>query len=1018
MKRLLAVFFLISINCIVAQTTHVQDTLYCNYLGQEQGLLQLNVKRMAIDNLGFLWAGTEDGLHKFNSYNFKPYTHNPKDSTTIKDDHIRGLTFTKDTLWLATNTKGIEGFIPSQNRFFNLNYSNKSAELNTSYGAFILSDKHLLFAVKNHIIIYNRITKENFIIALPLGQKEGYVTDILKIDATKFWLGTSSLGVLIFDSKTFEIKDTSLFKTQRDLKLFSLENTIYIGSKEGLYVYKDNTIEKAPIALAVNCFYPINDNQFYLGTKSGLYHYNKNTHVVTNITLITKKNIPYDNLDINQIMSDDNGNLWFANEADGIFHYNVFNKKFNTLHLELDEYPKQNRISTFQYLKGKDSTLWIGSTFGIVKYSHIKNKFKFYIEKDRPLIYSIVRDKDSTIWAGGFTTGLLKYNPEEDTFKKIKTSKSQLPDEDVIEIIPIDSNTLWVCTWAGGIHEFNINTEQFEEVFINDQRINRARSSLLDSKENIWLGTDDGVYTTNRQGVAIKFQANDDSEQALSSHRVFNIKEDYNGNLWFGTNVGLTMLDINTGKTTRYYKQKGLPSDFIYSILVAKNNNLWVSTNYGLSELDTEKNVFTNYTISDGLQNNEFNGKAAYKDNFGNFYFGGISGINIFNPTAIIKNPHLPKIHIESVELFNQPLNKNELYNKKLEFKSDENVITFNFAAINYLNPEKCVYTYKMENFDNDWRPITKARSTTYTNLDPGTYTFKVKASNDVGKWNNIPDAVTLTIIPPWYDTLAFKFFGLMFILLCISLFYIYKTRKLKSDRLKLEGLVQNRTQEIQSKNNDLKAAYKEADQQRNNISFLMRELTHRVKNNLQIISSLLNIQASNLDNTLAINALRVAKNRITTISHIESKLVTENESIKIDDFIRDLCHSIISALSDDENLKFKIDFDLESAYIQNMNTTMIGLILNELITNTTKYAFNEYKPENELSITSEISENNLKINVSDNGKGYDLKNSVVKNSLGIELVHEMVEQLNGTIQINSTNGTENIIIIPIKPIY
>ena len=323
-----------------------------------------------------------------------------------------------------------------------------------------------------------------------------------------------------------------------------------------------------------------------------------------------------------------------------------------------------------------------------------------------------------------------------------------------------------------------------------------------------------------------------------------------------------------------------------------------------------------------------------------------------------------------------------------------------------------------MEGFDNDWRPITKTRSTTYTNLDPGTYVFKVKASNDVGRWNETPDILNLIIVPPWYKSKAFRLFSVILILLSISLYNIYKTRKLKSDKLKLEGLVQNRTLEIQRKNNDLKIAYNEADKQRNNISFLMRELTHRVKNNLQIISSLLNIQASNLDNPLAINALKIAKNRITTISHIESKLATEKESLKIDDFIKDLCLSIVSALSDDENLKFKIDFNLQPAYIENINTTMIGLILNELITNTSKYAFNDYKPENILSITSEISEKNLKIIVADNGIGYNLEDSALKSSLGIELVHEMVEQLNSTIQINSTNGTENIILIPIKPIY
>jgi len=650
----------------------------------------------------------------------------------------------------------------------------------------------------------------------------------------------------------------------------------------------------------------------------------------------------------------------------------------------------------------------------VVKYSHITEQFQFYKNKETPLIYTMIRDNSNTIWAGGFTTGLLKYDPKDDRFKKINSSKSKLTDNDVIEIIPMDNNTLWICTWAGGIHEFDIATEIFEEVLINGERLNRTRTSLTDRKGNIWLGTDQGVYKISKNNVVTRYQAEDSINKKLSSHRVFKIKEDNNGNIWFGTNAGLTKLDVATEKTTLYYKQKGLPNDFIYSVLIDNNNNVWVSTNYGISVLNTQTNTFTNYTVSDGLQNNEFNGKASYKDEFGNFYFGGISGINIFKPENIIENPYLPNTYIESVELFNQPLNKNELFSDQLEFKSQENVITFKFAAINYLNPEKCVYTYKMEGFDTDWRPITANRSTTYTNLDPGNYTFKVKASNDVGKWNEIPKTLSLIITPPWYETSVFKFSTVLFLILSIGLFYIYKTRKLKNDKIQLESIVQDRTKEIHQKNEDLQMAYKEADKQRTNISFLMRELTHRVKNNLQIISSLLNIQASNLENDSAVDALKVAKNRILTISHIENKIMNDKESIKIDDFIRDLGNSIIGALSDDENLKYKINYELEEAIIKNVNTTMIGLILNELITNTTKYAFEDYHPENCLKISCTISSNTLKLVIKDNGKGYNKDNLSDSKSLGIELVTEMVEQLNGTLRIKTSNGVENIINIPI----
>ena len=194
-----------------------------------------------------------------------------------------------------------------------------------------------------------------------------------------------------------------------------------------------------------------------------------------------------------------------------------------------------------------------------------------------------------------------------------------------------------------------------------------------------------------------------------------------------------------------------------------------------------------------------------------------------------------------------------------------------------------------------------------------------------------------------------------------------------------------------------------------------MRELTHRVKNNLQIISSLLNIQANNLeDNPAANEALKVAKNRILTISHIESKIANNNERIIICEFIKEISDSIIRALSDDDHLKFKVEYTLCDAKLKNVNTTMIGLVLNELITNTTKYAFDDYNETNKLCIGCEIYEDSLRITIVDNGKGYIINDNANEKSLGIELVTEMVAQLNGKLQIVSTNGTKNIIDIPI----
>lgn len=1017
MCRTILILFLITFFGLSAQEIKHQDTLFANYLGQEQGLLQQNIKAMALDDLGYLWAGTEDGLHRFNSYEFNAYLHDPKDNTSIKDDHIRNLLFTKDTLWMATNTKGIQGFIPSQNTFFGLDLPLTNPDLNTAYKIFKMGQNNLLFSVKNHIIIFNRLTKQSKIIPLKVSQKESYVTDVLQINKSTYWLATSNLGVLKYDASTLALNPVSKVKSELNITFFKTKKGLFIGTKSGLFTYnvESESFNKLKFNKIIKCFYAKNDTEFYIGTRTGVFLFNIERNDITPLIFKIDENTSFKIIDINSIIGDDKGNLWVGTEADGLIHYNTYQKKFNTLKIALNEYPNKKKISSFQFLKDTDSTLWIGSTFGIIKYNFINKRFKLYNSKNPMLIYTITKDQNNTIWAGGFTSGLLRYNPSLDTFEKFIDVGNTLPDNDVVEIIPINTNTIWVCTWSGGIHELNIAKKEFNEVLIEGERLNRARSSLIDSKGNIWLGTDQGAYKISNNNKTIIYNSTSIDTKKLSSDRIFSIKEDALGHIWIGTSTGLTKLNPNTNNTVLYYKQNGLPNDFIYSVLIDKKNDVWVSTNYGISKLNTQTNSFKNYTHRDGLQNNEFNGKAGYKDQNGIFYFGGINGINIFDPEKISENPFVPKIYIESVELFNKPLLKNELFADVLEFKSRENVLTFNFSAINYLNPEKCNYTYKMEGFDTDWRPITKNRSTTYTNLDPGNYTFKVKASSDQGIWNETPKSLNIIIIPAWYNTLYFKLFVFLFLVALSVLFYRYKTKKLLKDKLKLENLVSLRTKELNDKNLDLQKIYTEADKQRNNIQFLMRELTHRVKNNLQIISSLLNIQASSLENNPdAKDALKVAKNRILTISNIENKIANNQESICIGFFIKDLTDSIIKALSDDQQLKFKVEYNLCSVSVKNLNTTMIGLILNELITNTTKYAFDEFNPQNRLNISCEMINNSFRIMISDNGKGYIAKDNLSKKSLGIELVSEMVGQLNGTIQIYSTNGVKNIIDIPL----
>ena len=991
-----------------------KDTMLVNIFGQEHGLLQLNIKGLTQDKQGYIWAGTEDGLHRFNAYKFNQFIHNPKDSSSIKDDHIRDLKAINDTLFIATNTEGVIGYQFSSNRFFNL-YNSKNKETQFGYRVFKVSNEKVIFATKNYVILYSQSSKKSTYIRLPKSKKENIAFDFFKIDEENILLATSNSGILNLNLSSLKI--TSVYnKINNTSAVYKNNEEIFIGTSLGVKILDaTKNIYNTDIKGLIRCFYK-KDNDLYVGTKTGLYKYNllskKTTAIILKNTHNNKTIFP---INIINITSDNKGNIWFGTEGEGLFHYSKYQKKFKTTTIKLDQFPNAKKISSFNFFKNQDSLLWIASGLGIIKYNNKSNKFKLYNKAKGNLAYTIKEDHNKTIWAGGFGSGLLKYNETKDNFKQFLPDKNNIDgikDDEVIEIIPVDKNTLWIATWTAGIFKFDINTEKFSSILINDKQLNRARISFIDSKKNIWLGSDEGLYKVSKNKT-VHYTSELIESEKISNNRIFAIKEDSKGNYWIGTASGLTKIDKNK-KTTLYYKQQGLPNDFIYSINIDKKDNIWVSTNYGVSVLDITKNTFKNYTDKDGLQNIEFNGKAGFQDKKGNFYFGGINGINIFNPATINENPNQPKVYIESVELFNKPLKKNKFLKNKLTFKSSENVLTFNYTALNYLNPEKVLYQYKMEGFDDQWRLSTKDRATTYTNLNPGDYVFKVKATNDVGIWNSTPSILNIKITPPWYSQIWFRSLVILTLLFSITLLYFYQINKLKKDKIKLEKIVAKRTHELIEKNGSLEKAYVLAKKQKENISFLMKEMNHRVRNNLQIISSLLNIQVNSTKNIETKEILNIAKNRILSIAHIQSVLNTDAQNIDLGNFIKEICEKITHTLSSNNNLKFKQVYNIDSIEkYSNENLSLIGLILNELITNTHKYAFKENKEGNVLTISCKKNVDSIEIEVSDNGVGYTSKN-IKSSSLGLELVREMSSQLNANLITNTEKGVSNKILIPL----
>ncbi|NMM50813.1 ligand-binding sensor domain-containing protein [Marinigracilibium pacificum] len=996
-SRILSICIIIFLTCSNSIYPNSNaDTIKVVNIAQEKGLSQLNALSLEFDNLGYLWIGTENGLNRYNGYQIKVFKAGSQ-SNSLRDDHIRGMYHSNDTLWLATNTHSVSAFLLKENRFINLEDSiniNESPGTKFTYNITPVDGRYLLAGSIDNCILIDRLTLKCTVIKITGKTDNEYVTNTIRYN-NKILIGTNYNGTYIFDISTKEI-EPFLFNKLEVNSFYDIGNGYFlIGTNSGLYKHKTGTkiTEKinAPHGLNVirNIFKWDEENIFIGGINRNFLLSEDNTF--KEIVFTNQNDKPVQST-ILSFAIDKQGGRWLGTEGRGVFYYHPNQKKFIPNRIIVENAPKKDFISMFNFEKEGD-TLWMATEFGFVRYLENEDEYKLYLTNN--LEYTIVKGLNGTLWAGGFGEGLVRYDRKNDTFRHVPLD---VKDKDVIHITPITTDSIWVHTWSEGIYSLNVNTNSTQKISIKGESLIRSRNSFIDSSGDIWLASDNGLY-----------QISGDNQyyyDSLTNERVFDITEDSNHNIWIGTGKGLNRLDKETGIITHYYEQEGLPNDFIYGVESDIHDNIWVSTNYGLSVFNQETRTFKNYTEADGLQNNEFNGKAAFKSESGRLYFGGMNGFNAFNPEKIFINENPGKIIIEEIELFGKAIDNYSPHTKQLEFQHNQNVITFNYVNLSYLYPEKNHYQFMLEGFDTDWRPITSERSTTYTNLDPGTYVFKVRGSNNDLIWGDETE-VLITIRSPWYATTWFKISIIIFGILLITTIFLIRDRQQKSMNLKLSKMVEERTKELTRINEVLKDSLELTKKQKENISFLMRELNHRVKNNLQLITSLIDFQNFDDRNISQEVKLKQLQTRIFTVSKIHDLLnPTEiaNDEISIDLFIEKLTLDIANFSGSD----IIVNTASPSILINSKKLTYLGLILNELITNSIKHAFPISNSKEIKLINIEVKESDYKIHIlyHDNGIGFSETEVNDTSSMGLQLINAMTEELGGVLSIVSEKGS------------
>jgi signal transduction histidine kinase len=439
---------------------------------------------------------------------------------------------------------------------------------------------------------------------------------------------------------------------------------------------------------------------------------------------------------------------------------------------------------------------------------------------------------------------------------------------------------------------------------------------------------------------------------------------------------------MKTGKFQRFLVKNGLPNNVVYGILPDDNGNLWMSTNNGLSCFDPGSQKFRNFDVKDGLQSNEFNHDAFVKDEQGRMYFGGVNGFNYFDPKDVSINPNVPNVVITDLKINNKSVSDIREYalvskavylNEKIRIPYDQNMIIFEFAALDFSAPMKNQYQYKLEGFNDNWINSYNTHTATYTNLDPGTYVFRVKGSNKDGIWNEDGAALTITILPPWYGTWWFRTLMVLTFLLAVYAIYRYRLQQ----ALNLVA-VRNR---------------------------IATDLHDEIGSNLSNISIFSNVAQQIHDNEKNVSLLKkiseYSQASQESMSDIVWMINPDNDRFEnIMTQMRRYAAEIFEAI----NCKFIISFDEKLNGIKlNMDERKnLYLIYKEAINNLAKYS-----GCSQVSIELKLYKGQIIMVLKDNGRGFDLK--AVGKGNGLTNMRKRAEMLKGRLTINTSpgNGTE-----------
>lgn len=817
-------------------------------LEQVKELQNYTVNSIIQDDIGFMWFGTLNGLIRFDGYKIKVYRNDFKNNRSLSSNAIIALA--KDhhgNIWIATQGGGLNKFNIDDETF--THFQNKprdstSISDNSLVSVFVDSkDRVWVGTYSNGINMLDQTTNtfRRFD-----GTHHFPVRSIQEDEDGQIWFSSNGLTVIQKDFSLLHFPANGhdpVTLANGGIRSFLHESnkTILVAThdEEGVFQLDTRTGKYTKVPLfdkehfsAYVLFKDVNKN-LWIGTSKGIAvrfndkfdHYQ---YDACDPKSLGKKIIL-------SIYQDRVGTIWIGSEGGGV------NKVQPQAKFEMAPYPEQKDFLTHNSIRAlyEDSNerLWIGWVEGGLEiYDHASGKVTPVSTPGVDNFTCILQDKDSTFWVGSWGHGLLHLTRTGKIIHQYLSDPNgnSIPDNRIQALLRDKQGYLWVAT-ENGLSQFDTHDNSWKEFrrpyFNNDLIGNNIQSlAFIEAPDGtLWAGTWQGLNRIAPDRKSVKHYQSKSSQYAVYDHIISLHFDGLKNVIWIGTyEGGLRMLDVKSGEMTYYTEENGLPNNTIFAIKPDNAGNLWLSTNNGLSKFNPTTGVFRNYDVTDGLQGNEFFWGVALKKRNGEIIFGGVNGLNVFDPNKIKDNAVIPPVVFTNFEIFNKPLqigSEQSPFHAALNVQDeialtyDQSVFSFEFAALNYIHPEKNQYAYMLENFDEEWNYLKDSRSATYTNIDPGEYVFRVKASNNDHVWNDTGRSVRIIITPPFWLTWWFRLFMFLSVSGILLLFYRIRISSITRQRAELEWQVNQRTLEIQNKSKEIVSQMEKVEQLKDEIA-------------------------------------------------------------------------------------------------------------------------------------------------------------------------------------------------------